>query len=351
MDKFKKIAKDIKDKKLRLRVNESFLYGHIHALYSYAGVRKINKHSIPAIRHGLVIDQNRDSFNTDKLSHDFMLMLIGDINKKSLRKAMPNKLMFTLGPYIHYAEVFYSEDKLKHIKKDLGRCLLFFPTHTVPSGNTEYEKYENKVLTRALNILNEYKKDFDTILINVFWRDLDYPLYKQLEQQGYKIVSAGLHYDPNFLRRLKSYFQIADAVICDGIGTFIGYSIYMSKPVRVIESIISNNIYNATKYRENVDASYILKLERDFAKHFVSDCFKITDEQREYLEPYMGFKHVKTKDEVYAIIEIASYLLKKSKGSMKKYEENVIKIKELMTQNNYSEFTEMHRELLRIALL
>ena len=50
-----------------------------------------------------------------------------------------HKPVIAIGPYIHYAECMLNSEEMNSLKKELGKTLLFFPTHTCCEGGLEYE--------------------------------------------------------------------------------------------------------------------------------------------------------------------------------------------------------------------
>lgn len=344
MDEFRRIVSEVKSYKngpLYMKHPESGLYGHIYALVDYAGVDKINMLSLPAVRHGPIVHERSINGRND-LIHKINFELYGECSRDIYRKEAPFAPIFTIGPMIHYARPSYQEEKLSEIKKKLGKCLLVFPSHT--NEGLRYDSFKHEEY--AFKIFKEYGKGFDTVLACAYWYDIERPVFKLLESNGAIIVSSGLRDDPLFLRRLKSIISLADAVVSDQIGSYLGYSLYMGKPYLMIPGIsdYAKDDWEASIIKNNTDIT--LK----FSKVFSGTEFKITQEHLDFIEPAWGLKKIKTKEEIKAIIEIADKLLKQSLGSEALYHKNTQRLKLSLANGTCREFPKLHCRLLKEAL-
>lgn len=148
--------------------------------------------------------------------------------KSYLEKMLPNKKIYALGPYIQYVDGMYSASDASKIKKELGKTLVVFPfhsTHHVIVGTTR------NIFQSFIDEINKVKAmhHFDTVLVNLYWKDILLGRDEIYLKNGYRICTAGHIYDTNFLRRLKSIIAIADMTMGNDVGTHIGYTISEGK--------------------------------------------------------------------------------------------------------------------------
>lgn len=178
-----------------------------------------------------------------------------------------------VGPYILKASNHLTHTKLDTIQKKYGKILLVFPSHS----SVDYEA--NFSIDLLLHKIDKVKKDFDSVFVCLYWMNiLKQPqLIKQYEAEGYIVVSAGHGCDPHFLSRLKDIISLSDMVLTNGLGTHIGYSICMNKPVYYI-----NDISTKTKIAD------IELVKNKCNLLFGEYSHKITPEQIDFVESYWG---------------------------------------------------------------
>lgn len=182
-----------------------------------------------------------------------------------------------VGPYILGANHHKSTEELVSIKKQAGRILLVFPTHSCETNEVNYS------VEFLINKIKERRNEFNTVFVCLYWMEvLKYPQVASLyEAQGYTVVSAGHRSDPLFLSRLKDIISLSDMVFTNGIGTHIGYSICLSKPVCFInEDLNKSDIFHEDEGIKSVREK-LIKLFSDFSQ-------TITHEQIAFTEYYYG---------------------------------------------------------------
>lgn len=118
---------------------------------------------------------------------------------------------------------------MAEIKNSLGRTLVFFPAHSV---NTTSVSREFAILETKLDALAQ---DYDSVLVCIFWWDINSPIVERFESKGYKVVSAGYLNDSNFMPRLKTILTLADSVYSDSLGTHAAYCRVLNVPFGLID--------------------------------------------------------------------------------------------------------------------
>ena len=285
---------------------ENEAYGHYSAIREYCGYHKGLKGMI--MEHGV-------NFSVAiplkvNLDETFALFFQSNYKNKKIHEIDPGKLVFCIGPYIHYAAPLYYEKKLCKIKEKLGRIVLIYLSHST---------YKENVL-RNYNAYREYadmySEKYDTILFCVYWRDVTNEMVAAVKSiPNAKIVSAGFIYDPTFIRRTKSMLQMADLVVVDEIGTSVGYALYMNKKVEVIRNKDSRNL----DYSDSQTIVCLNNQER------VENALKSGDagEINKVYEEFWGGRCIKTRKEMGLILEGLDEILKKSKGKRNRFSQAV----------------------------
>ena len=110
-------------------------------------------------------------------------------------------------------------------------------------------------------------KDYDTVVVCMYWKDIINNAYERYINEGFEIVSAGHIYDSkNFLPRLKSIIELSDMVISNDVGSYVGQSIALNKPCYLFRqdyvATSSNKDIDCNEYDERLkDENYIKNFE------------------------------------------------------------------------------------------
>lgn len=279
--------------------SNSHIYGIWNGLFGSYGKKPVYT---PSIEHGLILHDQ--IFNDLEDTARAACATFGLFRKQIIRK-YTDIPVFCVGPYIHYAEPFYDRQKLEREKKKNGHTLLVFPMHSTDTSklSVEIENYRS--------YLQKKQDEFDTILINTFWWNLNDSLTKALEADGYRIVSAGFRDDVMFMSRLKTLIQMADLVVGDSVGTHIGYCVHCGVPFSY-EELGSSVVVDAGK-KDNDDLDFQKKHIGIISRSF-SHSKSITDNQMEVCEYYWGGNLTKSPDEMREIAGITEEIMKRSHG-------------------------------------
>lgn len=283
-----------------LYTNENYtpndFYYHAYHLKKFSGISPF--YSLPlAIEHGVYFSDY--VWDCDLEHADSKIITIGKNRKKILNK-FTNKKIVNIGPYIYYVQSFYSKKKLKQLKKKLGKTLLVFPSHSTHWINSNYD------IEQFSNEIKKYAKEYNTVLICVYWKDILNGHHQYYIKNNFTCVSAGHIYDPFFLPRLKSLISLADMTMSNMLGTHLGYCIFLDKPhylfiqnIKFTTTLPSleadtQNRLNKIKVDSNITEIYQL-----FSKYSE----KITELQKAIVQIYWGTNDIKTKDELKRILK------------------------------------------------
>lgn len=273
-------------------------FGIGFSLRNYCGWKKsyINKF----VEHGYFFGSYVSAQETNSFSKQ--ILTFGDVRKKHI-EAKINKDAIPIGPYIHYASQYYSDERLAKVKKELGRVLLVFFSHSGTGCSVSFD------LDYIISKIESIRKSFDTVVVSVFWSDINDELVKRLEGQGYKIFSAGNRYDNLFMSRLKTMISLADVTMSNSVSTHIAYCTYLKRPHWFIKQEVIEKA-ESKKAEENVRIGVQIKKD-DVAineRKEIEDAFEVFSEilkpeQIEVCNKYFGFDYVKTPEEMKAILK------------------------------------------------
>ena len=297
----------------------SMHYGHFDSLINYAGLKDFKSIVLPEMEHGINFLESILPYKKIHETPNFIFQ--GEYKKEMLHKKDPYKPVFCIGPYIHYTKDYYDPKQMQEMKRRYGKTLLVFPSHTYELSRQRYE--EEKFVDQIM----EYGKDYDTILVNAYWVDLNNRVYKLFKDKGATVVSAGVRLDANFISRLKTIISLSDYVIGNNIGTNIGYCLYLKKPFKLIDSKVEL-IDKCTKR----DARIYNQNYNRFIDAFVNEDTELINQL--YTKFWGGENLIKTRQEIKNMILLSDKLIKYSLGSENKFDESVKKLYKKLSSPN-----------------
>lgn len=276
--------------------NNAMIYGYWKTLFPF--VKDSGIPDSPAVEHGLILAD--DIYEEIKLTGRCVAVTFGSYRQDIIRQKA-HIPAFSVGPYIQYATPFYPPDKFKAEKARLGKTLLVFPAHSTDDSEVA------RGVAGQLRQIDAMAANYDSVLISAFWWDLDDPILRTFENQGYRIVCAGFRDDPSFVSRQRTIIELSDAVLSDGVGTHIGFARTLSKPVAFIENGSAKKCGKWIKER----LSSISLAESEIVaavEHPGSNA------EADALNRYWGLRISRTSDELRAISDISLEITRCSKG-------------------------------------
>lgn len=217
------------------------------------------------------------------------IYVFGNLRCRIMKEKYPDKDIRTHGVFIQNVKRGVLPDrKVKSLKEELGKTLLVFPTH---SAEFFIDSFDQSPLVELIEKTKE-EHGFDTVLVSVYWKDIQLGRAKIYEDAGYTVVSAGHIYDMTFYRRLKSILALADVVMTNGFGSHLGYAIVEKKPVyfHYFKAAFKclNGQFTDQQTAEYND-TYGLRLANDTCTQLFGEYSEtITQEQREFVREYWG---------------------------------------------------------------
>ncbi|MDX6190119.1 hypothetical protein SGQ83_12230 [Flavobacterium sp. Fl-318] len=273
------------------------LYGFYHGLLKYINGKNIGYHV--ANEHGFIFS----SFVHKHFLYQDTIITFSDYREKHISKEYPTKKIIKIGPYIHYVDSLLNNDDFKELKIRLGKTLLVFPFHSIDGVISEFDNEE------LLSVIEERRKDFDTILVCLYFKDIQIGRAKDYIDKGYKVVTAGHSNDAFFLNRLKSIMELSDSIISNEVGSYIAYAVYLKKTIELIRQKTVLSYEKSNENNANAIALIDIRKHWDEYNLMQDKLFKIFDghilnnSDYEYVTTLFGLNHIKTASELYELLE------------------------------------------------
>lgn len=265
-------------------------YGHATVLKKFLGLPKIYQFKF-IIEHGTYFSTQVADIELESNLPSFLTYSL--YRAKILKKYRPHT--YAIGPLIHYASHYLTEDELKKEKKRSGKTLLFFPSHSLIGLTNEYDMDWSYKKIKAIS------KGFDTIRVCIYWKDVLLGKHKYYQSKGLECITAGHILDPQFLPRVKSIIETADLTISNDASSPLSYCIYMGKPHIIFY-----------QRPQMIGRRYFKKVMSDYwksdpykqvVKEFSKISFFITKKQHELMNYYCGTSNIKSKSELKKIVQ------------------------------------------------
>ena len=271
-------------------------YGHAALFKRFAG-RHPSRSLRVSIEHGL-------RFNTSYWVGDYSagqtVAFVASKWRRQVVQGRVDKVIHPVGPYIHYAPGLYPAEDVARVCQKMGKTLVVFPSHSTHWIDSDYD-------TGAFCRRLQRERDrFETILVCLYWKDVLRGTHRVYQEAGFTCVTAGHMFDPDFLPRLRSLIEVADATVSNSIGTHLGYCLYLGKP----HQIIRMDITLTCEQDECSKQSLVFKnLDVDlFYELFSAAPEKITEAQWALANKYWGFESVRSPLQIRLWMEQAEIL-------------------------------------------
>jgi glycosyltransferase involved in cell wall biosynthesis len=265
-------------------------YGHATILKKYCGLPK-HYQIKAAIEHGPTI---QDYVWEPDINVSLPAVIFCGNNRHLILKKRTQKALFSIGPYLHYAGPALRQEELEGLKTKLGKTLVAFPFHSTHWIHSEYNLEHYCATLKALG------KDFDTLCVCLYWKDVERGWATVFEGNGVLCTSAGHMYDALFLPRLKNILTLADVTTSNFIGTHVGYSILMGKPHWFTETpdLSVNYQTDNNKIHYPSDKLHLLPEFKRLIEAFSTRETDITEHQRDIVDHYWGISQLKTPQQL-----------------------------------------------------
>lgn len=227
------------------------------------------------------------------------VLTFSSIRKDHIMKKS-DKLSIPIGPYINYARPFGENDLEEKFEK-LGKTLLAFPIHSTDTVKCSFD------IANSIDHITRFKKEkgFESVLICMFYRDIELGRDKYYLDAGFKIVSAGYKIDPLFLPRLKTILLLSDYVWTNDVGTHNGYAVFLKKPVFIWKQereYVGRGKDDVIKNVPIMKTNSAVEEKKEVYDAFNTFSETVTDKQIAVCNKYWGFEHIKNLEEMRSIL-------------------------------------------------
>ncbi len=229
--------------------------------------------------------------------------------------------VFSIGPSIAYANCLYDEFDINIIKRELGKTLVIYPVHDGEESCCSSEK--SREFISYVKLVKE-KYAYDTVLVSMYYVDIERGRHFAYEKEGFIIVTAGRKDNYDFNVCMKTILRLADYVITEGVVSAIGYCTYMNIPVTVYPKKNIAKIKQGSTVKSNGLSDHILMEIENLYKEYSEE---VTKAQYEYCKYYYGYDSVLSPEEMSLLFE---YLSKIKKSSSEK------RMRKIASQEKYS---------------
>lgn len=274
-------------------IDEPNYYGSYKILRDYAHLDNLMlpPHNI-TIQHGYVFEM----LTWEKTKMDKINFVWSTVVYDMYKQLTSNENIFPIGAPFFYADSILSETEIRAEKKRLGHNLLAFPMHSSHNVDTNYDPHT------FLEILKEERNHFDTVRVCLYWKDLLRGEAEIYLKNGFECVCCGHIFDINFLRRQKALFEICDATISNGIGSHVGYSVFMKKPHRLVDDVYE---FVDRKGKDGAELASVHKKKNFMSvkKAFLDGPnYVITPEQIDVVDKFWGMSDMKSPAEIRKLL-------------------------------------------------
>lgn len=262
-------------------------YGHMYMLRKYAGLDpscRVNA----AIEHGYYTD---DYVFADEVYHPCnRVITMSPYRKHVIENVVDNCSGISIGPYIAYAEDYYSSCQLKELKDKWRSPLLIFPKHSLRQSDTVYDA--KALIDEAMEIANCH--NFKTIFACFHYLDLDKEYINIFRGAGCVIISPGADIHTDFMSRLKSILSVSDAILVNTCTTGIIYAMFLGKKVFISKQDACDKVrIQHTRFRNSAFTHGILDVINEKCS---------ADFRKRWLDYYFGFSDIKSRKEIADIL-------------------------------------------------
>lgn len=260
---------------------DTFSVGVMHRTNYYYGIEPMllgysdyDRRLKSTIEHGLYVGPfvNRHETNNSGLP---AVITFGPRRAEAIR-AVCDVPILQIGPYIQYATPFIDGEEPTRLKRELGKVMLVFPSHSIETTGVEFDVGHFIRLAEEL----ARKNSADTILYCLYFNDINNGMARQFEDHGCTVVSAGHRSDPTFLSRLRSLIELSDITASNSVGTHIGYCAALGKPHSLISMDVEREEASLLTYDYDYQSDYKKAVKRE--EDFIASAF--VGSQSEYAE-------------------------------------------------------------------
>lgn len=275
---------------IQMDFDEPVYYGGYYNLSQYAG---LDTFTLPPKNLGIQHGYSFEILEWEKAKLNRRNLVWSKKMVQMYQSMCDNPHLYAIGAPFFYAKSLLDDVEIENEKKRLGRNLLAFPMHSSICTDTNYDP------STFLAVLKAERKYFDNVRVCLYWKDVLRGKHKIYQDSGFECVCNGHIFDMNFLRRQKSLFLIADATISNGVGSHIGYSLFMKKPHKLIKDYYEYEGGDGQELTEIMEKTNFQLVENAFNDN---RDYSITTRQIEVVDKFWGISDFKSPQELKRLL-------------------------------------------------
>ena len=265
-------------------------YGMNHILKRYSNYEGVINASI---EHGFCM---LDSSNiSSHFESNVPVYLVPSVQRAEFLKDKIDKIIIPIGPIIHYAKNLYGEYALKSTKKELGKTLVVYPLHNIE--NMCYLEDRRRFIEHVKTIVEKY--EFNTVLVSIYFIDLERGAHLAYQKEGWNIVSAGRRLNYDYMDCVRTILSLADYSIFQSYTSALGYCGYMGIPFSIYSADLQADFGGKTEYGTLGPMDRMKEFEIMFSEYSPS----FSQKQNEFCSYWHGYDCVRSEEELHLIFD------------------------------------------------
>ena len=292
---FRELAKPV-EPITKDRIGYNYFYGHNKI------VRKVLNLSDrqplkAAISHavnpgGILLWRDELALDDDEIKDVYVPSII---KRDILSRYVPKKNFISIGLFIQYVDRILSQNEFERIKRHFGKILLVFPDHSIPGIGCNFQ------VKKFIEMINKLKNDYDTVFVCLGYNDATSEIAEPYIKEDFMIVTSGYIFDYYFLYRLRTLIELSDMTVSmNYVGSQIGYSICLNRPVYIINQEINykigDNYLDLWDFIDYYKDKMVCYQEKEYVRCAVKEAkiafgissHHITEYQKEVVKRYWG---------------------------------------------------------------
>ncbi len=292
------------------------------------------------IEHGVPTERIDNSI--EYRDNDMPVLLVHSKHRRDFLADKTDKLMIPFGPnFMPYAKSLYTDFAINSVKQILGKVLLIYPQHNNDVSEFVGFKENQMEFIKYVKGLKEEGK-FDTVLVCLYYIDIQRCLNRLFEAEGLIVVSAGKNINYDFPACFTTILKLSDFVVAQSI-TGVAYSSYYGIP-SIFKKGYSKMIRESGQIDEDAwtinGRSWIENTERQLVEMFSKLDSEITDEQHEWNNYMWGNNEAKNPEELRLLLEFAK--------EVKTVKTSLNRIKRIANKSKYEPIRDCLAEAIKV---
>jgi hypothetical protein len=275
-------------------------YGQASVLKQYVGYP--NRYSLKAVlEHGLFFDDWM--WDVDRFAR-LPLLFSNSTFRSEIHRRKTGKPSIPIGFGYLYAMTNFNS--IHGVKSDraMREGTIVFPSHSTHHIKAVFDhgRYAKK--------LNELPDKYKPISVCIYWKDFLHGHHSFYEKEGFRIITAGHIYDPDFLYRFHDICRRFKYSTSNNIGGHLFYSVKSGCRFFYTPSDKINHEVHADVPLGGFTSLYNRIKEKSISL-FSEPEDKMNRDQVEFVDEYIGSAHFKTSEELR---DLFMYAEKKDKS-------------------------------------